>query len=866
MPPSGKGGGEVNPGGGALALEGTSPTAGNGAAAPYRGLDSGLAKAAPSTDGLSQKTYRSYRRRLELYMKQCHRRGRDAAIEGAFLVVSLLKDSAWEATEQLDLDEIERNSQPFKPILALLDTLYQYEDVIEVPSRCEEFFQDFVRLKGEELQAYIIRHRTMLKKMKEVKVDIPPLLAGWHLLTRAGIPRWTHVQVKSMSGGDMDYEKVATALMRMFGGDSKPNVKDLKSSKDEGFYEEEEEVDFEEEWYEDDWSGWGQEALYEDEDYVVDAEPEEEWNEELEQAADGVEEAYVSYIESRRRMRDLALARGFYPVVALGPEAEKGNRGKGDGRAKGGKGKGKRKGKGKGKNSGQRRQMPYTRRPMSGLRRSPNSNASSSTGPSEARSTLTGSTANHGPRFKRYRVQSQGMKEVPEEQVSMVEEQLVWDASLEECYFSTLETGQAIVDSGATRTIVGESIWKQWLERFGKPWSDNVKVKKVERSFKFGGGEVLKSSYEVSFIAGVKGQKLPITVSVVPGHTPFLLARPTLEDWGAKHDFENKSLKVRGTEWFYPNRGAKGHYILNLMEYPLEESLHVLEEDEILETAVENSLLQRDALEDCWTVEPVLEAEVAGCEDEVVLETEDEEILKITEAVLKKSREGKELIFFEVYVDEGRISHYLAKNYPEVVVSTFSLPEWDFSKAEVRKQFLSLVKLVKPHFIWMAPPCTKWSPMQQLNMVQMWQKIKILEARKIEERSHLSLAKDVYYECCEEDIGFGFEHPHHAASWKTDSMESMTGYLEAVCDRCRTGLKYYENGVCLGLVKKPTRVRTTLLCGRCFGSALQLPLRHSCAYGGQDKEPSGNAELRARVCPSCFSGNPSGDGSSLETS
>ena len=245
------------------------------------------------------------------------------------------------------------------------------------------------------------------------------------------------------------------------------------------------------------------------------------------------------------------------------------------------------------------------------------------------------------------------------------------------------------------------------------------------------------------------------------------------------------------------------------MEFLLEENLHVLEEDEILETAVENSFLQKDALEDCWTVEPVLEVEVAGCEDEVVLETEDEEILKITEAVLKKSREGKELIFFELYVDEGRISHYLAKNYPEVVVSTFSLPEWDFSKAEVRKQFLSLVKLVKPHFIWMAPPWTKWSPMQQLNMVQMWQKIKILEARKIEERSHLSLAKDVYYKCSKEDIGFGFEHPYHAASWKTDSMESMTGYLEAVCDRCRTGLKYYENGVCLDLVKKPTRVKTT---------------------------------------------------------
>ena len=125
-------------------------------------------------------------------------------MEGAFLVVSRLQDAAWEATEQLSLDEIESGPNPFKPVFQLLDSLFQHEDLIEVPSRCGEFFSEFGRLKGEELQAYLIRHHTMLKRMKEVNVDIPPLLSGWHLLTRAGIPRWTHLQVKSMCGGDLE--------------------------------------------------------------------------------------------------------------------------------------------------------------------------------------------------------------------------------------------------------------------------------------------------------------------------------------------------------------------------------------------------------------------------------------------------------------------------------------------------------------------------------------------------------------------------------------------------------------------------------------------------------------------------------------
>ena len=71
-------------------------------------------------------------------------------------------------------------------------------------------------------------------------------------------------------------------------------------------------------------------------------------------------------------MKELALARGFYPVVAIGPEAEKGayRSFKGDGKSKGkGKnGSSKGKGKGKGKGGGFLRRTPFNRRPTSGLR------------------------------------------------------------------------------------------------------------------------------------------------------------------------------------------------------------------------------------------------------------------------------------------------------------------------------------------------------------------------------------------------------------------------------------------------------------------------------------------------------------------
>ena len=51
--------------------------------------------------------------------------------------------------------------------------------------------------------------------------------------------KWTQVQVKALCGGDLVYDKVRKALMRMFGADHKPNPKDLtKAGREETFYEE----------------------------------------------------------------------------------------------------------------------------------------------------------------------------------------------------------------------------------------------------------------------------------------------------------------------------------------------------------------------------------------------------------------------------------------------------------------------------------------------------------------------------------------------------------------------------------------------------------------------------------------------------
>ena len=797
-----------------------SPTAGASAHAGGRGLDSGLAKTAPMGENLSQKTYRSYRRRLVLFSKQCHRRGRETAVEGAFLAVSLLGDAAWEATEHLDLDALEASDKPFDTITKLLDSLFQYEELVEVPSRCEEFFQEFSRNKGEDMQSYLVRHMTMMKRMKEIKVEIPKLLAGWHLLTRAGVPKWTHVQVKSMCGGELDYDKVSLALMRMFGGDHRPNPKDLnRQGREETFYEEdhgEDDCYYEEDGY-DDWFGDGEDYGYgynDEECYYEDSE--EPLPSDVESAVDQTEEAYVNYLESRRRMRDLALSRGFYPIVALGPEVgQQGYGRKGDGK---GKGKGKHKGgksKGKGKGKSYTRSF-QNRRPMSGLRRSGGStNSTTGSSPSNSssggdlRSTLSGSTAQHGPRFKRYRMPSSGVKEVPEEQVAMVGEEWIWEQNytIEECFFQESAAGQAIVDSGASRTIVGEEVWRKWLEGMNLQGKDlKVESKSVIRDFRFGDGGVARSHYEIEFDTGIKRKPYRMNASVIAGNTPFLIARTTLEDMKVKQDCGEGKMKVLDSEWFQPKRGRKGHYILDIFDFDDDADMV-----NYVTVNVDGILAVKENAKDVWKVEPVLEANAGKLPEDEMAEVEVEDVRYMVNMVSNEVMKARGLEFWEVYVDGGNLSKYMNKEYPDVKVANFSLPEWDFSKKHVREAFIRLLKERRPHFVWYAPPCTEWSPMQGLNSITEFGKEKLKKRRSEAESSHLELVREGFEVGDDEDIGSAVEHPDRAASWSTDTWMRMIACYESRCDRCRTGLIYRDkqSGQVVGKVKKSTRIRTT---------------------------------------------------------
>ena len=150
-------------------------------------------------------------------------------------------------------------------------------------------------------------------------------------------------------------------------------------------------------------------------------------------------------------------------------------------------------------------------------------------------------------------------------------------------------------------------------------------------------------------------------------------------------------------------------------------------------------------VQDSWTIEPNIDKEsMLETSQHCTVDVDVNDALELSEVAVGKSFASRGLLFWEVYVDPGNICEHMVNHYSDVEVANFSLPDWDFKNAEIRKRFLELMEVEKPHFMWLAPPCTLWSPMQNLNAITEADKQRLQELRDEEESAHLQLCKDVH--------------------------------------------------------------------------------------------------------------------------
>lgn len=120
--------------------------------------------------------------------------------------------------------------------------------------------------------------------------------------------------------------------------------------------------------------------------------------------------------------------------------------------------------------------------------------------------------------------------------------------------------------------------------------------------------------------------------------------------------------------------------------------------------------------------------------------------------------------FWEVYSGDALLAQVFAEN--GWIIKTFEIANvWEFENAATRREFLALQDAECPDFIWFAPPCKKWSTLQNLNLHTLEQ-IEALEAERDSlEATHLTMCKKSFMKQKREGRHAGLEHvmedPHH---------------------------------------------------------------------------------------------------------
>ena len=221
------------------------------------------------------------------------------------------------------------------------------------------------------------------------------------------------------------------------------------------------------------------------------------------------------------------------------------------------------------------------------------------------------------------------------------------------------------------------------------------------------------------------------------------------------------------------------------------------------------------------------------------------------EQALRAHQRGT-LMTWEVYSGRGNLAQAFRQLGHDVLV--FDLTNgWDFTNAQHRQEFFALQRRCGPHFIWMAPPCTKWSPLQLLNIHDDYQWEALQCDRDYEEHHHLRFTAKVFTQQQDSQSHAGVEQPKRAHSWKTKTYEKLNDrWHKASLDQCALGAWLPDENSIPTPVRKPTTVALTderlakMLTFTCPGWMTHLPIEGS--FPGIGNRAKASATYQPQMC------------------
>ena len=810
--------------------------------------------------------YREWRQRIQLYRRKLELQNKNK--EAVLNVLTSLHGVARRQIETKVDVILAKEEGAFDMLITELDSLFRYNEDVEMPRAFEKFFYGMSRRPDQTLMAYVADHRQALHEVEKHGVQISDKVSGWILLRRVGLTQEQKQLIQSQCP-KLSYDKVVDQMFYLLGQDYKGKTtidlakwrgKKIPSTSSrwsrsygytaEEIYDPDEAYDEENaynQWDDEEAYGeWDEEEYDPEEDeeaYASYAHEEDlEFPDKQNPADAQLEEAYASYLDARRHFAQLKAARGYFPVVALTgnmdspPARSQMPKGPGKG-GKGGKGRGK--GKGKPSRKGPPQKGTATERAdatrcLKCLQvghwaiNCPNKPAKGSS-PSSGTSSPT----------KRPKTESAMMVR----DLTQPEQRGV--PTLSEAGWYGMQ------DGGASSVVCGHTVLMSIIDHLrakGVPLSRFL-FANTNKTFGFGGDANRQADWSIRLPVYIQKQAGYVECFIVEGNTPLLIGRPILKALNIKVDYCNNSMSIRDEAWHPAVLGEKGEYLLRLddgvdddphgehiiFDYVTSETCSAISNYDDLDNYIglqdylvltersppEIALLQDDTPQD--------QAE-ASAEADTMPEDEDPSIIRrdITDKMIKtmhmefnsfnrrrqaqleqglRAHEKKQKIFWEVYSGSGNLSTVM-ESYGWLV-QRFDYEEgWDFDISEHRRQFLKLQDEVCPDFIWYAPRCTEWSPMQNLNVYNEERREALDAERVYQEKVHLKLCRRSYVKQHNEGRHGAIEQPRFAASWRTPTFQTLPGQ-ECWLDQCQFGVKLPNSYGTEMFVKKPTRLQCT---------------------------------------------------------
>ena len=593
---------------------------------------------------------------------------------------------------------------------------------------------------------------------------------------------------------------------------------------------------------------------------------------EQEEGDEDMEEAYSMYLDARKRFAELRAARGYWPVVALPPESQ-GQSSSSSPPSTGGLVKGKSKGKGKGaskgKSKGRSSQRPIVPKRGTMVQRT----MAAGYNVNCLKCGQLGHWAAQCPMGSRSSTTSPPKKLKTSDGQAMV-------ASGYVDHHQPMDVVLATIDTGASSVVIGHNPLMIVLSQLLKNGInlDDLQFRPASKIFHFGGDATGLASWSIHLPVTIEGSHGRLQVFIVDGNTPFLVGRPILQHFAVMIDYQKDAITVHQGPWKPALRGHKGEYMIQLSETGNMWSFDAVSFDLMTDETVQQ--LDERNIDDCVDLKTYLEQTQRTCPAEINLNVEedldeppqqqdsfepagkpmaydeDQNLIyrEITNKLMNtlhsnqalaraKQRQQVEhalraydrgtMMMWEVYSGQGN----LAQAFHNLGYETLCFDinnGWDFSQSTHRRAFLDLQQRCAPHFIWMAPPCTKWSPLQRLNVKDDLQRELLQCERDQEEHSHLRFCKQVFKRQVLNLSHAGIEQPKPAESWNTKTFRQLDDYWhKAHLDQCALGAWLPDQHGIPTPIKKPTALGlsdeglASTLTVRCPGCLNHLPIEGS---------------------------------------